>query len=160
MAQSASRPVEGRYQQYKRGTHKIVEWLWDAAKDAIKVKKIAVPRTSTGSIGIKGLLFLAEIVTQTAKAAVPVRIVDLLREVISARKDFATWYSSQPCSVAASNEAHRHFIAVLQQVYDTLLPCREDQFAKEKDRKLTSKSKALDLPVRHLHIQFKSRTSR
>lgn len=159
MAQSASRPVEGRYQQYKRGTHKIVEWLWDAAKDAIKVKKIAVPRTSTGSIGIKGLLFLADIVTQTAKAAVPVRIVDLLREVISARKDFATWYSSQPCSVAASNEAHRHFIAVLQQVYDTLLPCREGQVAKEKDRKLTSKSKALDLPVKHLHIQVKSRTS-
>jgi len=128
----ASPPLAGRYALYKEGTAKLVRWLktnasLSSAAYANAYLKVIV---STGDL----LPFAGAIAGVGASVRIPGSLLDLILDVITGRQVCADWYASPASEPAVdtaaeetSNRAHRHFITVLQEIYDTLSAARMKQ---------------------------------
>jgi hypothetical protein len=119
----------GRYQLYKQGTRKIVDWLLQTAGRFINTSPFLLPdkKKDRSSIKARALVALAEAIVSAQRTSVSplitATIIELVWEVIEGRQASAAWYATQP---AASNEAesandtHKYFIGVLRDVHRIL----------------------------------------
>ncbi|KAK5127815.1 hypothetical protein LTR85_004931 [Meristemomyces frigidus] len=115
-----SASIAGRYALYKEGTSRILRWLSRTANLA-----------PTADVTTHGLIDLATaIATAQPPSDIPAAMLELIADVINGRRVCADWYTAQPSATTLapdSNKSHRHFISVLQDLYDVLKAARKAQ---------------------------------
>lgn len=136
--------VINRYQQYKRGTAKLVNWLANTARDCEDVsaivpsiraardaakqskrkqKRVEAPVDTKVMLTASQLVSLARVVAKAA-VKIPDDIVRTTKAVIAGRQVSADWHSS--CTSSADsikeeqNRTHQHFIGTLQDILHIL----------------------------------------
>jgi hypothetical protein len=134
------------YKQYKLGTSNFSSWLGSTAKKTGLVDDIspALPEVK-GKGRLKGknrtaqrkidrvyqirtadFARLAQVVASSTPNAIPCTILQTLKEVIKERKECAGWFASQQThdadSFETSNEQHRYFIKILEEVHQIITP--------------------------------------
>lgn len=136
----------GRYELYKAGTKKIVDWLTLNASRCVDISQfITCRKAKTRNIKVRSLISLAEAIVLAHRSSDPPAtdvvvtstIVRLVREVIAGRQASAEWYAMQPTSAEAVelNEQHTFFIGVLQKVHDLLISIQQPrEFRSEKEK--------------------------
>lgn len=119
----------GRYQLYKQGTKKIVDWLIQTAGRSVDISPFLLPdKTKTcNKIKPRALVALAEAIVSaqrtSASPLITVTIIELVWEVIEGRQASAEWYAIQPAAsteAESANDTHKFFIGVLRDVHRIL----------------------------------------
>lgn len=142
----------GRYQLYKAGTKKIVEWLVGTASrcaDISSLHNAGISKT-TSNIEARALVSLAKIIVAAHRTpscpltgiVVTPTIVLLLQKVIDGRQASADWYATQPASdeAVSGNKSHQFFINILREVHCLLESVQ--QLVKSGVRRIDSTSKS------------------
>ncbi|KAF2797425.1 hypothetical protein K505DRAFT_398635 [Melanomma pulvis-pyrius CBS 109.77] len=136
------------YRQYKRGTEKFVQWLAETARltgtvddifiDNPDPKKGGRPKGKNRTkakksvqsylVPVKDFTRLATAVVATINSQVPTQMIEILEDVIQARKSCAEWFLANQTdaddTIKAHNETHQFFISVLQEVLQVLKPMK------------------------------------
>jgi hypothetical protein len=132
------------YRRYKADTGRFVQWLAENARTTGTVddifeagaasnknngRKKGKRRTklkATHEVSVNSFIRLANAIVAPVNTRIPRSILSTLRDVIHARKCCAAWYRAHQAEETKStdvhNEGHRHFISVLEEVYETLKP--------------------------------------
>ncbi|KAM7188590.1 hypothetical protein V8F33_010555 [Rhypophila sp. PSN 637] len=139
--------IRGRYQIYKQGTQKVLEWLVDTANQICYIVSL-IKSMRPGYTEIKDKINNKTIVTITTREMItlaqaiassssttgfemPMEILDILQDVIKRRKDFADGYKQLEVDsedIEVDNLSHQYFIGVLQRVHAILstMPTKAD----------------------------------
>lgn len=156
----------GRYELYKAGTKKIVDWLTRNASRYIDISPfVTVGKSSTTSkISARALVSLAEVIVSTHRTSNPLptgitttsTITKLIREVIDGRQASADWYATQPTSDEAElgNEAHRFFIEILREIHSLLISVQQPKKTASDSHSNSSTSKNAEQDINNLFSQL------
>lgn len=154
MAPMEPRLQLGRYQLYKAGTKKIVEWLIRTASHFADISPLLVAGKSNTSsrINARALVSLAEIIVSahsvphclSAGFEITSTVIELVQKVIDGRQASADWYANQPASDEAEteNEAHQFFIETLRKVHCLLTSVQVQKFPGIAKKKSTPRASA------------------
>lgn len=135
------------YRRYKQGTEKFMQWLAGTARATGTVNDLFDKRAggTTGrrkgknrskqsniyEIPVNNFTRLAKAIAASTHARAPNLILSILRDVIHERKGCAAWYKAhqdeEKDETKAHNEGHAHFISVLEEVQNILLPLKAEE---------------------------------
>ncbi|PPJ58760.1 hypothetical protein CBER1_08378 [Cercospora berteroae] len=129
-------PLPGCYEEYKKATDKVFEYLNQIAQKAVN---IAQYMDKDGKLR-------REKVVEVARAAVAPfdrTVIDLHVEVIDARQASVCHFEALPGSSKASNEGHGHFLDELRKVHEptTTSPSSAGRSKSKPQRKTTAQPK-------------------
>jgi len=139
------------YRRYKRDTKTFTQWLGATARSTglaedvfedgaekqdtrntgRKKGKNRKPRKQATAykISVNAFAQLARAIKEAKASVVPHHIMNILGDVIKARKGCAAWYRAHQTeeseTTKSHNEGHRHIIEALEEVRQILLPVKE-----------------------------------
>lgn len=111
--------------RYKAGTAHVVQWLGRTAKQHCKlIGRLAWLKDNEAPVlplKIHELLRLAELIAHSnPPLTVPIRLLEVLEDVIAGRQECGHWYSSQAIDedtdLAKQNHSHAFLVTVLRKV--------------------------------------------
>ena len=150
------------YQQYKQDTQKTLRWLVESAQKcgyhapeslngadkaprlkgrARKVAKEAAssdtaPKAAKRVVRVQALVPMVKAIASSEKPCrISTGLIKLFRRCLRARTSTNEWYRENVADVAGDDN-HEHFINVLQETLETLIPAHELQQLEERDFKL------------------------
>lgn len=136
----ASKIFINTYQRYKKQTDKIAQWLLDTAEQygynyPIQPAAESKKKSNSGEVQSYRIRLAqfqelaAVIVNGKEQPSIPRALINLLKDTISLRKDFAQFFRKHR-KQASSKDAdltHTHFIKQLEEVLEILKPaCPEE----------------------------------
>ncbi|PIA89257.1 hypothetical protein CB0940_07389 [Cercospora beticola] len=138
-------PLADHYTRYKLGTAKIIRWLSQQAQRITErsgnVMNLPSPLTTKTLIRLAKIISLAK-----PKSKVPISILLVIEDVIRGRQRCADFYGQLEVNTTdgkftSTNESHRHFISVLEEVR-TLLKALDIEQPKNSGHSTGSNSKS------------------
>jgi len=119
----ASDPYFDTYKRYKAGTSELVTWLADTARTC-GASSLSTTKAKY-TIAVRDFTQLANIIVNSTepKVEIPAGILEVTKDVISARKRCAKWALEKiglTNPTRAEGDGHWYFIQVLEQVFDIL----------------------------------------
>lgn len=131
----ATKTFINTYQHYKKQTDRIAQWLLDTAEQsgynystqpaAESEKKSRVGEVPPHRIRLAQFRELATfIVNGKEQSSIPRALINLLKDTISPRKDFAQFFRKhrKPTSSVEVDLKHTYFIKKLEEVLEILKP--------------------------------------
>ena len=142
-------PISDRYRRYKVGTSKVTGWLKSAAKRCAGVGEALAnlciaddDASSSEKLSTKDLIELANTIATSSqpKVEIPLEILVITEDVITGRRACAEWYAGTENQAINeethdSNQRHRKFIEVLEQVLHVLKEKYEQRLPKSFKKK-------------------------
>lgn len=147
--------LHGEYLRYKRDTKTITQWLGATAQstslanDVLKRKPDVGTTTSINKnrkrrgirkeaiaykITAKAYVKLAKAINHSHTTKVPRYILNVLKDTIATRKQFARDYNGTQQEKRSTTErqedGHQHFIEILESVFELLAPLEEERGGK------------------------------
>jgi hypothetical protein len=149
------------YRRYKRDTKAFTQWLGTTAratglvdhffKDQSENKdknRASQKHAASHKIPVKALVSLATALKEAKVPSVPRQFLDVLKDVIKARKGCASWYHShqaeESTTTKSHNEGHQYIIEILEEVCRILSPL-EEKAPIEEPEKTTKTSQSINL---------------
>lgn len=133
-------PLVDSYARYKRGTSKLIEWLCNGARVCGVRIALDAQRYSTSLRSVKVLTadlprYASTVVASSSpRIEITLEVLEVTKDAIAGRKHCHNFYMKFAGSDISSNQRHAHFIAILEQVYDTLRKEYKNRLPKRKKK--------------------------